>query len=71
MSNQDKTLQKHLIDSKVKTAILFLTSDRIPEEENFDFVNLAMEQFPVDEARTLIYQNYYEEVLEWSDLNEW
>jgi len=71
MSNPNKTLQQHLINSKVKTAILFLTSNRIPEDENFDFVLSALNGCPIDEARHLLYENYYDEILEWSNMNEW
>jgi hypothetical protein len=71
MSNPNKTLQQHLINSKVKTAILFLTSDRIPAEENFDFVLSALENCSLKEARTLLYENYYDEILDWSNMNEW
>jgi hypothetical protein len=70
MSNSNKTLQQHLINSKVKTAILFLTSDRIPPEENFDFVLAALDNCSLKEARTLLYENYYDEILDWSNMNE-
>jgi hypothetical protein len=71
MSNTNKAFQKNLIDSKVKTAILFLTSDRIPVEENFDFVLSALENCSIKEARSLLYENYYDEILDWLDMNEW
>jgi hypothetical protein len=70
MSNTNKAFQKNLIDSKVKTAILFLTSDRIPVEENFDFVLSALETCSIKEARSLLYENYYDEILDWLDMNE-
>lgn len=69
MSKNNTELKQHLINSSVKTAILFLTSDRIPPEENFDFVISAMENCEISEARTLLYENYFEEILEWSQYN--
>lgn len=71
MTNPKKRLNQILIDSKVKTAILFLTSNRIPPEENFDFVLSALEGCSLKEARNLLYENYYNEILDWSNLNDW
>ena len=62
----NKVSAKQLVDSSVKTAILFLTSDQIPEDENFDFVIAAMGAFDsIKEARRVLYENYYEEILDW------
>lgn len=71
MTNPNKPLNQILIDSKVKTAILFLTSNRIPDDENFDFVLAALEGCSLKEARSLLYENYYDEILDWSNLNDW
>lgn len=63
-------MKQQLINSSVKTAILFLTSNRIPHEENFDFVLAAMESFEdISEARSALYENYFEEILEWTQYN--
>jgi hypothetical protein len=67
----NKSFQQNLADSKVKTAILFLTLRTIPDDENYDFVVRAVESFSINEARSLIYDNYYNEILEWSDMNDW
>lgn len=57
---------KNLEDSSVKTAILFLTSNQIPKDENFDFVNMILESFDdLKDARQVLYENYYNEILEW------
>ena len=70
MSINNSELKQHLINSGVKTAILFLTSNRIPPEENFDFVLAAMDAYAeVSEARSAIYENYYNEILEWANYN--
>jgi len=70
MTNPKGELNEHLVNSKVKTAILFLTSDRIPDEENFDFVLELVKEYDLKEARNLLYDNYYEEMLEWSEFSE-
>lgn len=69
MSKNNTELKQHLINSSVKTAILFLTSNRIPPEENFDFVLAAMEICDIKEARNLLYENYFDEILEWAQYN--
>lgn len=69
MSKNNPELKQHLINSSVKTAILFLTSNRIPPEENFDFVLAAMENCDIKEARNLLYENYFDEILEWAQYN--
>jgi hypothetical protein len=58
-------MQQHIINSSVKRAIVFLTSDQIPNEENFDFVLDLVNTNDLKEARTLLYDNYYQEILEW------
>lgn len=69
MSNNSE-LKQHLINSSVKTGILFLTSNRIPPEENFDFVLAAMESFEdIGEARSVLYENYFDEILDWAQYN--
>jgi len=70
MTNPKDELNEYLVNSKVKTAILFLTSDRIPDEENFDFVLELVKEYDLKEARSLLYDNYYEEMLEWSEFSE-
>jgi len=70
MTNPKDELNEHLVNSKVKTAILFLTSDRIPNEENFDFVLELVKEYDLKEARNLLSDNYYEEMLEWSEFSE-
>ena len=69
MSNNKSELKQHLINSSVKTAILYLTSYRIPQEENFDFVLAAMDSFEMKEARDVLYENYFDEILEWAQDN--
>jgi hypothetical protein len=70
MSKNNPELKQHLINSSVKTAILFLTSNRIPQEENFDFVLAAIESFEdITEARNVLYENYFDEILEWAQYN--
>jgi hypothetical protein len=68
---QKETLpKKMLLDSKVKTAALYLTSGQIPNEENFDFVVEAIETFyePL-ECRRFLFDNFYDELLDWAQLN--
>jgi hypothetical protein len=60
-----KQMQQHIINSNVKRAIVYLTSDQIPNEENFDFVLDLVNTCEMEEARTLLYDNYYQEILEW------
>lgn len=70
MSKDNKSeLKQNLINSNVKTAILYLTSNRIPQEENFDFVLAAMDSFEMAEARSVLYENYFDEILEWAEYN--
>lgn len=68
---QKQTLpKKMLLDSKVKTAVLYLTSGQIPNEENFDFIVEAMETFDeVLECRRFLFDGFYDELLEWANLN--
>jgi hypothetical protein len=58
-------MQQHIINSSVKRAIIYLTSDQIPNEENFDFVLDLVNTNDLKEARALLYDNYYQEILEW------
>lgn len=61
-----KESTKNVIDSNVKTAILFLTSKQMPEVENFDFVLTVMQAFEdIEEVRKVLYENYFEEILDW------
>jgi len=59
-------MQQHIINSSVKKAIVYLTSSQMPDVENFDFVlDLLKTSWDLEEARALIYDNYYQEILEW------
>jgi hypothetical protein len=58
-------MQQHIINSSVKKAIVYLTSDQMPNEENFDFVLDLVNTCEMEEARILLYDNYYQEILEW------
>ena len=58
-------MQQHLINSSVKKAIVYLTSDQMPNVENFDFVLDLVSTCELEEARALLYDNYYQEILEW------
>lgn len=71
-NNKSKVSVATLEKSEVKTAILFLTSNQIPEDENFDFVNMVVESFDnIKDARQVLYENYYNEILEWSQMSNW
>ena len=71
MSDPDKALKnKEIINSKVRAAILFLVSDIIPNDENFDFIVSILPKYSIEEAMKVIYDNYYDEILEWAELNE-
>jgi hypothetical protein len=71
MPDPDKALKnKEIINSKVRTAILFLVSDIIPNDENFDFIVSILSKYSIEEAMKVIYDNYYDEILEWAELNE-
>ena len=66
-----KVPTENLENSAVKIAILFLTSNQIPAEENFDFVNMIMESFDdIKDIRQVLYENYYNEILEWSQMSD-
>ena len=68
MSKQspNKVSKEMLVNSEVKTAILFLTSSQIPDDENFEFVVAAMAAFQnIEETRRVLFENYYEEILDW------
>lgn len=65
----NKLPEKLLLDSKVKTAILCLTSEQIPKDENFEFVIDAIDAFGANECRAFLFENYYDELLEWADFN--
>ena len=66
-----KVPTENLENSAVKIAILFLTSNQIPPEENFDFVNMIMESFDdIKDIRQVLYENYYNEILEWSQMSD-
>jgi len=66
-----KVPTENLENSSVKIAILFLTSNQIPPEENFDFVNMIMESFDdIKDIRQVLYENYYNEILEWSQMSD-
>lgn len=71
MAQKEPISKKMLLDSKVKSAILFLTSGQIPKDENFDFVIEAMEEFKDDqrEYRQFLFEAFYDELLEWASLN--
>ena len=70
MPQKEKIPSKILIDSKVKTAILCLTSNQIPNEENFDFVLESMQEFEdAKECRQFLFDNFYEELLDWANFN--
>lgn len=58
-------MQQHLINSSIKNAIAYLTSDQIPDEENFDFIVDLLNSCELEEVRAIIYNNYYQEILEW------
>ena len=66
----NKLPEKLLLDSKVKTAILCLTSQQMPNDENFDFVIDAIDAFGREESRQFLFENFYEELLEWASFNE-
>jgi hypothetical protein len=71
MPDPDKALKnKEIINSKVRAAILFLVSDIIPNDENFDFIVSILSKYSIEEAMKVIYDNYYDEILEWAELNE-
>jgi hypothetical protein len=71
-NNKSKVSIATLEKSEVKTAILFLTSNQIPKDENFDFVNMVVESFDnIKDARQVLYENYYNEILEWSQMSDW
>lgn len=66
-----KVPTESLENSSVKIAILFLTSNQIPAEENFDFVNMIMESFDdIKDIRQVLYENYYNEILDWSQMSD-
>lgn len=65
----NKIPKKMLIDSSVKQAILFLTSNQIPDDENFPFVLDAISEFGNKGARSFLYESFYDEILEWSEFN--
>jgi hypothetical protein len=58
-------MQQHLINSTVKKAIVYLTSSQMPDVENFDFVLDLVNTYELEEARALLYNNYYQEILQW------
>jgi len=62
-------MQKHLINSSVKKAIVYLTSSQMPNVENFDFVLDLVNTCELEEARALLYDNYYQEILDWLQYN--
>jgi len=62
-------MQQHLINSSVKKAIVYLTSNQMPNIENFDFVLDLVNTCELEEARTLLYDNYYQEILDWLQYN--
>ena len=66
----NKLPEKLLLDSKVKTAILCLTSQQMPNDENFDFVIDAIDAFGREESRQFLFENFYEELLDWASFNE-
>lgn len=69
---KNKIIKSKDSDLKVKSAIAFLTSSNMPEDENFEFVTCAMQAFEnIEEARFIIYDNYYDDILEWCEMNEW
>lgn len=65
----NKLPEKLLLDSKVKSAILCLTSNQIPNDENFEFVIDAIDAFGANESRAFLFENFYEELLEWANFN--
>lgn len=70
MAQKETLPKKMLLDSKVKTAILCLTSNQIPNDENFDFVVEAMETFDEPlECRRFLFGSFYDELLDWAQLN--
>jgi len=66
----NKLPEKLLLDSKVKTAILCLTSQQMPNDENFDFVIDAIDAFGREESRQFLFENFYDELLDWASFNE-
>jgi hypothetical protein len=69
MNKKSTIPEKMLVDSSVKSAILYLTSNQIPNDENFDFVLDVMNEFEEREGRQFLFENFYEEILEWSQFN--
>jgi hypothetical protein len=69
MNKKSSVPQKMLVDSQVKSAILYLTSNQIPHDENFDFVLEAMSEFEPKECREFLFENFYDEILEWNSFN--
>lgn len=66
----NKLPEKLLLDSKVKTAILCLTSQQMPNDENFDFVIDAIDAFGQQDCRQFLFENFYDELLDWASFNE-
>lgn len=63
-------MKQILIDSKVKIGILALTNGQIPSDENFDFVLTAMDSgMTIEEVRQYLYENFYDDILEWSEFS--
>lgn len=63
-------MKQILIDSKVKIGILALTNGQIPSDENFDFVLTAIDSgMTIEEVRQYLYENFYDEILEWSEFS--
>lgn len=45
-----------------------LTNLQIPRDENFDFVLTALDSgMSIEEVRQYLYENFYDEILEWSE----
>lgn len=63
-------MKQTLIDSKVKIGILALTNGQMPNDENFDFVLTAMDSgMTIEEVRHYLYENFYDDILEWSEFS--
>jgi len=63
-------MKQTLIDSKVKIGILALTNGQMPHDENFDFVLTAMDSgMTIEEVRHYLYENFYDDILEWSEFS--
>jgi hypothetical protein len=69
MNKKSTIPEKMLVDSAVKQSILYLTSNQIPNDENFDFILEAMNEFDEREGRQFLFDNFYDEILEWSQFN--